>query len=643
MAQEAGALESLAQRITGSAETREAVTGELKTNDRIIARVTDGIYREAWSAFRELISNAYDADATEVSIDCDYPFFNEIRITDNGNGMNEAIIGHLLQNIGGSSKRTAEGKKIGTVAQGDPTRSPAGRKLIGKIGIGLFAVAQLTQQFQIITKRKGEARRVSASIRLHTYQEDTLIDEAEAKNYSSGTFSVLAEDSPDLEQHGTTIILTAIRPAVRQKLQSQEIWSAIDENEPDDGSGLMDIVVPPEFNIGRLDDEGRLVERPKLPWLNTDAPAVKFEKLLGAAIRTARSAKEQANLAHFDNYLKMLWRVSVASPIKYIDRHPFDILNDGTFDIFRLSNKKKGAAEALPPSMLPLREELHLKAGQSDPVNDFKVTIDSVELRRPISLPETLQAPSLIERPMMFVGSVETSFSGATAARSGGRLSFEAYLYWNSRIIPKENIGAIVRVNDASGTLFDPEFLGYQVSEQTRKKQITCEIYVKEGLDGALNIDRESYNTSHPHFLYIQRWLHGAFRQFATVHKKAGKAAREAQYQPLPSFDFSRLRPITHDLDRITENVWRKMRGSDTAPPSVQGLEVSIDSFSVGDLPVSATRHSPTREAIPPTDVDLVKAISVVLDAHGVLESLSEQGRAELIFDLLSIFESADG
>lgn len=91
---------NLALRIAASATTGEAATGSLKTDDRIIARVTDGIYREPWSAFRELISNAYDADATSVSIDCDYPFFKEIRITDNGNGMNRDTVAHLLEHIG---------------------------------------------------------------------------------------------------------------------------------------------------------------------------------------------------------------------------------------------------------------------------------------------------------------------------------------------------------------------------------------------------------------------------------------------------------------------------------------------------------------------------------------------------------------
>jgi len=232
---------NLSEKIEASATTGVPVDGELRTDDRIIARVTDGIYREPWSAFRELVSNAYDADATNVSIDCDYPFFREIRVSDNGLGMDPAIFEHLLQHIGGSSKRTAKGKELGTANADDATLSPSGRRLIGKIGIGLFAVAQLTQQFQIISKRKGDSKRISATIQLRTYQEDTLIDDADGESVS-GSYKVVAEDTGETETHGTTIILTSIRPAICQKLQSEDVWSAIDDATYDSEIGMLDLV-----------------------------------------------------------------------------------------------------------------------------------------------------------------------------------------------------------------------------------------------------------------------------------------------------------------------------------------------------------------------------------------------------------------
>ena len=56
------------RHVTRQADSIESV---LTTNDRVIARVTDGIYRQPGSAIRELIANAYDADATWVSVKTD--------------------------------------------------------------------------------------------------------------------------------------------------------------------------------------------------------------------------------------------------------------------------------------------------------------------------------------------------------------------------------------------------------------------------------------------------------------------------------------------------------------------------------------------------------------------------------------------
>ncbi|WP_316357917.1 ATP-binding protein [Devosia sp.] len=622
---------NLALRIAASATTGEAATGSLKTDDRIIARVTDGIYREPWSAFRELISNAYDADATSVSIDCDYPFFKEIRITDNGNGMNRDTVAHLLEHIGGSSKRTSQGRTLGTVKHDDPTLSPGGRRLIGKIGIGLFAVAQLTQHFQIITKRRGEADRVSATILLDTYRENTLGDEGET--YSSGSYSVISEKTLDVESHGTTIILMQIRPAIRKKLQSAEIWGAIEDQETDPDVGKLEIITPPTFHIGKISDSGELVSDANLPWSKeTSEPLARFRALYEAAVRTDRTAREQANLAHFDNYLKMIWRLGLASPLPYINLDPFDLTGGAGVEVYRLANSKKGACEHVPIGQgESVRETLGVSADANE---KFSIFIDGIELRRPIDLPTSLVLKSQHSSPLLFVGQVDAKFSRAAERRSGGELRFDAYLYWNSKIVPKESIGALVRVNGASGTLFDPEFMNYQVSEQTRKKQITCEIFVHKGLDGALNIDRESFNTSHPHYLYIQQWLHSAFRQFANEHKRLGRAA-SARTRVVRETEFA------SQLNRYTEMVWEKVRGSEFTPPDFSqsnddsgGVQAQVGGHSVYWPPEKLVDQSGNRSK-------LIEAVSVILEAYGVLDRLDDDARGELIFDLVAVLERA--
>ena len=67
----------LVQKITKSESSGGVVSTILKTDEKVIARVTDGIYRQPGSAIRELISNAYDADASRVVIKTDAPRFEK--------------------------------------------------------------------------------------------------------------------------------------------------------------------------------------------------------------------------------------------------------------------------------------------------------------------------------------------------------------------------------------------------------------------------------------------------------------------------------------------------------------------------------------------------------------------------------------
>ena len=73
-------LDDLAEKIRESAYTQVEVKPELATSQRIIARVTDGIYREPWAAFRELIVNAYDADASYVVVETGVPEFEHVTV-----------------------------------------------------------------------------------------------------------------------------------------------------------------------------------------------------------------------------------------------------------------------------------------------------------------------------------------------------------------------------------------------------------------------------------------------------------------------------------------------------------------------------------------------------------------------------------
>ncbi len=97
-----------------------------------------------------------------------------------------------------------------------------------------------------------------------------------------------------------------------------------------------------------------------------------------------------------------------------------------------------------------------------------------------------------------------TTLFASTLAIVGGRFRFDAYLYWTNKVVPRENNGVLIRINGASGTLFDPTFMRYQVAELTRLKQISAKIIAcSKGLDAALNIDRESFNFPHTRIIRL--------------------------------------------------------------------------------------------------------------------------------------------
>ncbi len=607
--------------------TGEEVKTELATSQRIIARVTDGIYREPWAAFRELIVNAYDADATRVIVETGAPDFEQIIVRDNGNGMTPEGLAYILKSIGGSSKRTEIGTKYNTVSESSVFESPKGRPLIGKIGIGLFAVAQLTQHFQIITKAASGEYRISATIKLKTHDEEYQAASSKEDEYIAGDVSITSEKvkSDDIGTHGTTVVLYSLRPEIRRSLQSHHRWHLSETDGPDSKP----VSEPPIYYIGALPNQvpGRYKSGidANLPWVDENDPLKKFSTLVNAAAESSKFSRAPANLEHFDNYLKLIWQLSLALPLKYLSRHPFDL--EGRSGIIFLtapiSHKK-----VLPLKLKEdesLRNKLHLNAVDECSNLPFQVLIDGVELRRPVDLPVKLRRESRVPSPMMLVGKVENAFKKEELERAGGQLSFEAYLYWNSQIVPKETSGALIRVHNASGSLFDRSFLNYQISEQNRLSQITAEIFVHAGLDGAINIDRESFNYSHPHFLFIQKWLHRALRLLINRNKGLAKENLEAERQEKKNETDNKL--ISHAV-----NIWEERKGEYADPP-LQKEDQSQPVFDVGGVGVRRDSLAPA------TDNAKSYAIAVVLEAYGLLGQLKLDDRAALIRDLLKVLD----
>lgn len=633
---------SFANELRKKKETGELAKTKLETSDRVLARITDGIYRQPSSALRELISNAYDADATEVTIQTDAPKFETITIRDNGNGMSMEALSNLIHNIGGSIKRTRRKDTYGVVNEQNPSLSPRlNRKLIGKIGIGLFAVSQLTHHFQIITKQRGNDYRLFADIVLKTYTEDELSliknNGAEENNFQTGTVTVRTVNDPDIDSHGTDVILLKLKKHSRDLLRSREQWMRIREKAENENEDIKE----PIFHIGKInpEDNTTIEHDARLPWNESDSPEEKFNALTQCVIdQTTYPNPSLSDI--FDNYLNTIWTISLSVPLPYVEKHPFDIKKQDNIRAFELSNKHKGQAKEIElKDNSSIRDELNLKVPTRGPEDQFDVYFDEVLLKRPIMFKRLPKTQNSIDTPLIFAGKAEPDLSSIPKEIRGGKLSFEGYIFWNSKIVPKEHKGVLLRIHDSSGAMFDETFLKYQVSEQTRLRQITAEIFVKEGLDAALNIDRESFNYSHPHYIIITNWLHRALRQFTNKHKAIGKEIRENK----------RAAELSRKKDRaieIAEKEWTNQRKEDfESIPEVHLVpkEEVQKARSEGRLAYPKETIIPenilsSRKSGNTVKMSQVEGLISILNAHNILEEMPYQQQESLIQSIVDLF-----
>lgn len=146
-----------------------------------LVTIGEKLYTEKMSFIRELVNNAYDADATEVQVILNP---SEIIICDNGSGMNEKGLRQYFT-IGSSLKKE------------ESTSPRFNRKRIGEFGIGKFAALAVCREFEIDTQTAGFRAKLVFDKEVWSKHEDWHLD-----------ISVLSKDSerPD----GTLITLRGL-------------------------------------------------------------------------------------------------------------------------------------------------------------------------------------------------------------------------------------------------------------------------------------------------------------------------------------------------------------------------------------------------------------------------------------------------
>jgi len=216
-----------------------------------------------------------------------------------------------------------------------------------------------------------------------------------------------------------------------------------------------------------------------------------FEELVDLVRRSNR-----ADLV-LDGYHYMLWELGLLSPIGYIRGTPFDptIRN----------------IDGLNSIQIP------------DPPN-FAVLVDGVQLWRPIWFPNPITidypSPDPCLYPLLYDAEV-----------AGRRLRFTGYiLAQQPRIQPEELKGIHIRIRDVGIGRYDKSWLGYPFDEGVKFSQVTGEVFVEDGLEQALNIDRDSFRETDVHFQAMRAYVWDVLRhQVFPSFKSRQKAFREAR------------------------------------------------------------------------------------------------------------------
>lgn len=153
------------------------------------------MYRGAVPALAELISNAWDADATRVSLDVPFGTGMQsqvIRVSDDGCGMSWDDVDQAYLVVG-RDRRRAEGRD----------RSPRGRAVMGRKGLGKLAGFGIARVVEVRTVRSGWLTHFRMDF-------DRMTRAGEAKmveDYEPLILADLAAQEPD----GTSIMLTDLQ------------------------------------------------------------------------------------------------------------------------------------------------------------------------------------------------------------------------------------------------------------------------------------------------------------------------------------------------------------------------------------------------------------------------------------------------
>jgi hypothetical protein len=448
----------------------------VKLAAKVIGHISQGMYRTPAGAVKELISNAYDAGASYAKIHTGFPRFDFFSCEDDGSGISRSKFIDLMNGGIGDSE-----KQIST-----QTLGKNGRPVIGRLGVGLLSLAQICPRFSISSFHAETKTAFEAEIKFPPYSRqeiDKIIAEQEqGKNtqpIAHGEYKIT--DLPyQPGKSGITVNTSSLRDSFRRTMS----------------------------NLERLANKR---------FYNSSESYPTFDRYLEAI------ANPQLSSLYFaSQYDQFVFGLALAAPIPYVEK----------------TSNGKGVETVLTKiPQIAIVQALIKSYG-------FRVEVDNIELRRPVLFPSNRDrtpasdciAPSKpeldeftlidgvyeenvkIQRYDIRVKNSDATFKlywfEYNKKVNGYPLKFNGYIFLQtSRLFPKEYQGVLVRLRNVAVGQYDVNVMTYPQAEGPRFSMLSAEVFVEEGLDDALKVDRDGFNTLDPQYIRLQAFVHSILHE----------------------------------------------------------------------------------------------------------------------------------
>lgn len=463
----------------------------IKLSAKVFGHISQGLYRSPAGAIKELISNAFDADAAHVKIHTDFPKFSTFSCEDDGDGMSVDEFKQMMNRGFGSSTKRSDAEQLSRRFH---------RPLIGRLGIGLLSMAQICSEFKIVSHHKASKKAFEVTIRFPPYTKEEL-DRAEKNQpggYMIGGAYKFTEVPYKSTNTGVRIYTTALRPTFCRRMQELEERFA------------------------------------KKAHLKKDEPYLSFAEFL-KCIYNSRLISLSLTLA--SDYDQLLFGLALAAPVPYFEGGDGNAILKAPF-MQQVQKRLKGYRFVVEVDNLRIAKPLVL------PSNREGVSSNECKLLRGIDHPFQLhdgpfEEDVTIKRFPIAVRSQDGQYAVYQLKyfnkMVGGRpLRISGYMFnQTGRLYPREIQGVLIRIKNVAIGSYDNSLMYYPRAEGPRFSMVSMEIFVEQGFEDALNIDRDSFNGLDPHYLRVQAFVHSMmqtiFPKIWTEEKERNARRREEQ------------------------------------------------------------------------------------------------------------------